>query len=145
MIQYRSRWLGRHRNRVSQSESVAQMLYCGHSSGTQELKHYCGTSTFTAPSLRKIRQDGHSLTHPLEQTVLGEWETRSLWSIEEGLTSVPMLVLPKPEDSFILDSNASGNAIATDVPQHHDGQDKVKTFWSYTLNSEQRRYCTTCK
>ena len=56
-----------------------------------------------------------------------------------------MLALPNNQDSFILDTNASNEAIGCELLQIQDGVEKVIAYGSYALTKEQRKYCTTRK
>jgi hypothetical protein len=61
------------------------------------------------------------------------------------LINPPVLAYPKPDDLFILDTDASGNAIGAELLQVQDGKEKVISYGSYTLTPAQRKYCTTRK
>ncbi len=54
-----------------------------------------------------------------------------------------MLVYPRSEGKFILDTDASGAGIGTILNQVQDGEEKVIAYASNTMNRTQRHYCTT--
>lgn len=56
-----------------------------------------------------------------------------------------MLTLPNSTDKFILDTDASNNAIGAELLQVQDGQERAVAYGSFTLSAAQRRYCTTRK
>ena len=66
-------------------------------------------------------------------------------ALKTALTSPPVLALPNNQDSFILDTDASNEAIGCELLQIQDGVEKVIAYDSYALTKEQRRYCTTRK
>ena len=66
-------------------------------------------------------------------------------TLEKVLTSPPILGFPNKTDPFILDTDASDVAIGGVLIQVQRGKEKVICYGSYSLSSEQRRYCTTHK
>ncbi|MCG7869896.1 MAG: DDE-type integrase/transposase/recombinase, partial [Candidatus Thiodiazotropha taylori] len=66
-------------------------------------------------------------------------------ALKSALTNPPVLALPNQHDSFVLDTDASNEAIGAELIQIQDGQEKVIAYGSYALTKEQRRYCTTRK
>ena len=75
------------------------------------------------------------------------WDTeqqQALEKIKELLTSAPVLTMPNGQDAFILDTDASNEAIGAELLQVQDGQERVIMYYgSISLSSEQRRYCVT--
>jgi hypothetical protein len=65
--------------------------------------------------------------------------------LKTALTTPPILALPNSKDEFVLDTDASDNAIGAELSQVQDGQEKVVAYGSYSLTKEQRRYCVTRK
>jgi hypothetical protein len=61
------------------------------------------------------------------------------------LTSAPVLCFPSAEGRFILDTDASEKAVAAELTQIQDGQEKVICYASAVLTKEQKNYCTTRK
>ena len=66
-------------------------------------------------------------------------------NLKKALTSPPVLALPNTQDSFILDCDASNEAIGAELLQVQGGEEKAIAYGSYALTKEQRRYCTTRK
>ena len=73
----------------------------------------------------------------------GPPERRSFQDLKFALTTPPVLGIPTSTDLFILDTDASGFAVAAELSQIQDGVERVIGYGSYTLSKEQRRYCTT--
>jgi predicted aspartyl protease len=74
------------------------------------------------------------------------WETEQQQAFERikiALTEPPLLSLPNTVDDFILDTDASNVAIAGELIQLQEGQEKVISYGSYVLTPEQRNYCVT--
>ena len=59
--------------------------------------------------------------------------------------SPPVLALPTLDGEFVLDTDASAEAIWTEFSQIQDGQERPIAYRSLSLSAEQRRYCTTRK
>ncbi|XP_077869142.1 uncharacterized protein LOC144360123 [Saccoglossus kowalevskii] len=77
-----------------------------------------------------------------------EWEGEqqaAFDAIRNALISAPVLALPTRVDPFILDTDASNLAIGAELLQVQDNEERVITYGSFALSSEQRRYCTTRK
>ena len=66
-------------------------------------------------------------------------------TFKAALTNPPVLALPNSVDEFVLDTDASDVAVAGELIQIHDGQEKVVAYGSFALPPEQRRYCTMRK
>ena len=65
--------------------------------------------------------------------------------LKEALISAPVLAYPKPDDPFILDTDASNNAVGAELIQIQDGVARVICYGSFVLTPQQRNYCTTRK
>ena len=65
--------------------------------------------------------------------------------VKELLTSAPVLTMPNTHDTFILDTDASQEAIGAELLQIQEGQERVVAYGSVSLTPEQRRYCVTRK
>ena len=75
--------------------------------------------------------------------VWGSAQESAFNALKEALTSPPILALPKENDPFILDTDASNEAIGAVLIQVQNGQEKVVAYGSFGLTKEQRRYCVT--
>jgi len=63
----------------------------------------------------------------------------------KSLVEPPVLALPNNQDEFILDTDALNVAVAGELIQIQEGQEKVIAYGSYMLTPEQRNYCVTRK
>ena len=63
--------------------------------------------------------------------------------LKEALLSAPILVFPRDEGDFVLDTDASAIGIGAVMQQVQDGEEKVVANGSKKLNKQQRRYCVT--
>jgi hypothetical protein len=70
---------------------------------------------------------------------------RAFVTLEEKLTSYPVLALPIDDGKYVLDTDASDHSIAAILHQEQKGVLRVIAYASRTLNSAERSYCTTRK
>ena len=77
--------------------------------------------------------------------VWGQEQQAAFDALKNALTSPPVLALPIPDGEFVLDTDASAEAIGAELSQIQDGQERPIAYGSLSLSAEQRRYCTTRK
>jgi len=63
--------------------------------------------------------------------------------LKKRLTTPPILVAPRDEGEYVLDTDASNFALGEVLHQWQDGQLKVIGFASCSLTPPERRYCIT--
>ena len=61
------------------------------------------------------------------------------------LTSAPILAYPKPQDPFILHTDAYDQAIGGVLSQVQDGQERVIAYAGRSLSKPEKQYCVTSK
>ncbi len=114
---------------------------------TKEVEQFLGLVNYHRMFLKNLAE----LAVPLYEITgkkkfeWGEEQQVAFESIKSALTTAPMLALPNSTDPFILDTDASNWAIGAELLQVQDGVERVITYGSLSLTSEQRRYCTTRK
>ena len=64
-------------------------------------------------------------------------------SLKRALTTAPVLVHPRREGEFILDTDASLTGIGGALYQVQDGEERVLGYYSKLLCTSQQNYCTT--
>ena len=91
------------------------------------------------------------LASPLYQVVgknkfrWGEEQEKAFTTLKEALTNPPVLALPNQVDSMLIDTDASDLAVGAELIQIQNGEEKVIAYGSYSLTTEQRKYCATRK
>ena len=114
---------------------------------TKDVERFTGLANYH----RSFIKDYARITGPLYE-VTGkkafhwhEEQQNAFDEIKRILTSAPILALPNSTDSFILDTDASENAIGAELIQVQNGKEHVVSYGSFSLSKEQRHYCTTRK
>lgn len=69
--------------------------------------------------------------------------SESFKKLKDLIIKAPILTFPTTDDHFILDKDASANGIGAVLSQIHNGQVRVISYASKTLNQAEKRYCTT--
>ena len=64
-------------------------------------------------------------------------------SLKKALTSPPILAYPDEEVSFILDTDASGDALGAVLSQEQGGEQQVIAYYSRALTKHERQHCVT--
>ena len=64
-------------------------------------------------------------------------------ALKRCLVTAPVLGYPQEEGRFILDTEASEEAIEAVLSQEQDGHERVLAYGSRTLSKEERNYCHT--
>jgi hypothetical protein len=65
--------------------------------------------------------------------------------LKQAFVSTDIMSFPQDEGEFYLDTDAGDTAIGAVLSQVQDGQMKVISYGSGTLNKAERNYCTTTK
>ena len=114
---------------------------------TKEFERFCGFANYH----RAFIKDFSELAVPL-YAVTGKnkfrWDDdqqNAFENIKQALMSAPVLTIPNNQDAFILDTDASEFAIGAELLQVQNGEERCIGYCSFSLDAEQRRYCTTRK
>ena len=73
----------------------------------------------------------------------GPEQLEAFKKIKDLLTKAPVLTIPNQKDPFILDTDASNDAIGAELLQVQEGEERVIAYGSMALAPVQRRYCVT--
>ena len=101
---------------------------------------------------RRFVQDYSEIAKPLYK--LTEKDKHFVWSeaaetsfntLNDKLTTSPVLAHPDFSVPFVLDTDASDNSIGAVLSQKVDGREKVIAYASRTLSKREKRYCVTRK
>jgi hypothetical protein len=93
----------------------------------------------------KIAKCLHRLTEKGRNFVWDNECHNAFLKLKEKLTSTPVLGHPDFSKEFILDTDASKDAIGAILSQVQDGHEKVIAYASRTMSKSERNYCVTRK
>lgn len=113
-----------------------------------ELRSFLGLCSY----YRRFIQNFAAVAKPLHR--LTEKGRKFLWNKEaqeafevlrNKLITAPILALPDITKPFVLDTDASNEAIGAVLSQNIDGTERVIAYASRTLTKSERKYCVTRK
>lgn len=114
---------------------------------TKEVEQFLGFANYH----RSFIQNYAHISNPLYK-LTGKnkfvWEDiheDAFCELKKALTSTPVLALPTKEDQFVLDTDASNDAIGGELLQIQNREERTISFASFSLTHEQIKYCTTRK
>ena len=70
---------------------------------------------------------------------------RAFLYLKHVLTEAPILNYPTPDDQFILDTDASNQAVGAVLSQVQNGQERAIAYYSQVMSRPEQQYCTTRK
>jgi len=126
-IKQLEQWLGfanYHRNHLKNMAEMSDPLYKMISDAKQKTKHDRGKKAY--------------------QKVTAVWADETLKCFEKirtGLINAPVLPIPDPEKTFLVDVDASGTHLGAELQQLDNGEMRVVQYGSRTLKPSQRNYC----
>ena len=91
----------------------------------------------------KIAAPLRSLTEKGKMWTWSEQCEQAFNALKHHLTSTPILVLPRYDQEFILDVDASGDGLGAVLSQISNGKEQVVAYASRTLTKAERKYCAT--
>lgn len=113
-----------------------------------EVRSFLGLATYYKKFLPNFSELVQPLTDLTRKGVRFHWSEEceaSFTQLKEQLTSAPILAYPSenPEDTFILDTDASDKGMGAVLSQVRQGTEHVISYASKSLLPSQRRYCAT--
>ncbi|CAG2249684.1 Retrovirus-related Pol polyprotein from transposon 17.6 [Mytilus edulis] len=111
-----------------------------------EIRSFLGLAGYYRKFIPNFSEVASPLTRLTKKAVKFQWDTscqNAFEKLKESLVSAPILAYPEGEGEFILDTDASGSGIGAVLSQIQNGEEKVISYASKTLNDAQRKYCTT--
>jgi len=110
------------------------------------VRTFCGLASYYrtfVPHFAHVAKPLHDLTR---KNVTFAWteDCKTLFrELQKRLTSPPILVAPRDEGEYVLDTDASDFALGAVLHQRQDGVLKVIGYASRSLTAPERRYCIT--
>jgi len=96
-------------------------------------------------SLAEVARPLHELTKKNVRFFWGDAQERAFQRLKQALISAPVLAMPLDEGQYVLDTDASDNAMGCVLQQWQEGQLKVIGYASRAFSEPETKYCTTRK
>ena len=110
------------------------------------MRTFCGLASYYrtfVPHFAHVAKPLHDVT---KKNATFEWSSdcETLFrELQKRLITPPVLVAPRDEGEYVLDTDASDFTLGTVLYQKQDGQLKVIGYASRSLTAPERRYCIT--
>ena len=114
--------------------------------GIKQLQAFLGTVGYYRqyiPGFATIAQPLHRLTSKEADWSWEEAEQNSFELLQQKLMTAPVLGYPDPNQTYILDTDASGFGVGAVLSQEQGGVERVIAYYSKTLSPPERNYCVT--
>lgn len=127
--------------------SISTIMEWRTPSSVKEVQRFLGLANYH----RSFFKNFSSVAEPLNKLLKAKefkWGTEqeeSFKKLKLGLVSPPVLAIPCATGKFILDCDASNEAIGGELLQVQHGTERVIAFASFSLSKHEKRYCTTRK
>jgi transposase InsO family protein len=117
-----------------------------------DVRTFLGTTSYYRRFIKNFSEIAQPLTRLTQKDIPFRWaedEQRSFTSLKTLMTSSPVLGFPTAGGTFVLDTDASNNAIGAVLSQYQDGESlddaRVIAYGSKTLSASERNYDTRRK
>ena len=112
-----------------------------------ELQRFLGLASYYRRFIGHFAEMVVPLYRLLDRDVPFKWsdQCQNAFLALKGKLSSQILALPRTQDTFILDTDASDCGVGAVLSQSQDGQERVTAYGSHTLTKAERNYCTTRK
>ena len=106
----------------------------------REVKRFLGLCSY----YRRYSRGFADIAYPLHQCA--EKPQPFAWTSEVNRAfEAPILNYPTPDDQFILDTDASNQAVGAVLSQVQNGQERAIAYYSQVMSRPEQQYCTTRK
>ena len=112
----------------------------------REVRQFTGLCAYYRRYVRNFAQIARPLHQLTEKDRPFSWTeecTTAFNELKRLLTSSPILAYPIPGLEYILDSDASGEALGSVLSQIQDGHERVIGYYSRSFTRAERNYCVT--
>jgi hypothetical protein len=111
-----------------------------------EVRSFLGLCTYYRRFIFGFADIAKPLTRLTEEKRSYQWTPdveAAFQALKEALCAAPILAYPQPGGKFIVDTDASNVGVGGVLSQLQDGQERVISYYSKTLNKAERNYCVT--
>ena len=113
-----------------------------------EVKRFLGLCSYYRRYIRGFADIAYPLHQCAEKPQPFAWTSevnRAFLYLKRVLTEAPILNYPTPDDQFILDTDASNQAVGAVLSQVQNGQERAIAYYSQVMSRPEQQYCTTRK
>ena len=113
-----------------------------------EVRAFVGLASYYRRYVRnfaKIAAPLHALMKKNQRFCWTEDAQKSFEELKTALTTSPILAMPNDTGEFVLDTDASANAIGAVLSQRQQGAERVVAYASRSLDRREQNYCVTRK
>ena len=115
----------------------------------KEVQKFLGLVNYHRAHLKDFGNIAHALYDLTKKGTEFAWTQEhgeAFEKLKSALISAPCLAFPRnTSEPFVVDTDASDDAIEAELLQLQDGEERVISYGSYILTPSQRNYCTTKK
>ena len=112
----------------------------------KEVRSFLGLCSYYRRFVQGFAQIARPLNALVKKDQKFQWTAQcheAFNTLKQSLVSAPVLAYPTQTGQFILDTDASKEAVGAVLSQVQDGQEKVIAYYSKALNVHERHYCVT--
>lgn len=112
----------------------------------KDVQSFLGLAGYYRRFIPNFSEIASPMTQVTKKNKTFNWTAKcseSFQKLKDLIIKAPILTFPTTDDHFILDKDASANGIGAVLSQIHNGQVRVISYASKTLNQAEKRYCTT--
>ena len=130
------------------ADNVSKILLWPSPTNVTEIRQFLGMISY----YRRFIKDYSIIANPLvrltKKNTEFSWDDqceKAFKTLKEILTSPEIMAYPRDDEEFILDTDASGEAIGAVLSQIQDGRERVISYGSRALSKAEKNYCITDK
>ena len=128
---------------LEKTEVVATWLVPKTVKGTRSFLGLCSYYRRFVQDFAKTVKPLHALTEKFTRFLWTEECQKAFEELKIKMTTAPVIAFPRDDETFILDCDASNEAIGAVLSQIQDGQEKVIAYASRLYSKAELNYCVT--
>ena len=128
--------------------NISKIMDCPPPKTVSEVRQFLGMGSYYRRFIQNFSEIVKQMVHLTKKNVPFVWSAEcdnAFQKLKEALVSTDIMAYPKDEGQFILDTDASDNAIGAVLSQIQDGTERVIAYGSRTMNKAEKNYCVTDK
>ena len=131
---------------MTDPEKIRKMRECPSPRNVHEVRSVVGLFSYYRrfiPHFSEIVKPLVKLTEKNQPFVWSETQEFAFQELKRRMMETPILVHPRMDGEFILDTDASNEGIGAVLSQLQDGEERVIAYASKALTKPERNYCVT--